>query len=229
MEKKYRSLLFASSDYPMTMKESKEIVENSMQVCRSFALNRSSPSIDSLRAEVESVEDIDFIFNYLSPKKFPEWLIRYPKYGCFNFHPASYAYPGVGSASYALYNLEKSFGVTAHRMDEEFDRGEIIHELSFPIQKDWGCFELFNEALSKCCPLLEETIKILLKNPTPNKIKDWAGPAKTRQEFLDFMKFDVESDLRDLNLLIKAVKHPIYPGPYVKVQDHYFSYNSPEL
>lgn len=224
MKQIYRCIVFVSSDHPQTFKEAIDTIGNRMQICKIFMLGRGSQNIDFLKDEILRLGNIDFVFNYLSPKKFPKWLINFPKHGCYNFHPASSKYPGVGSASYAIYNKDRDFKVTAHRMDEEFDRGEIIHELPFPINSEWGCFDLFNAALANCQQLLDETVDILLGNVFPAKITDWEGAAKTRLEFERFLVFNPKNDLRDLGLLCKAVVHPIFPGPYVEIEGHYFEY-----
>jgi len=222
MERIFRCVVFVSSFHKQTLKVAIDTIGNRMQICKVFILDRDSQNINFLKNDILELSDIDFIFNYLSPKKFPKWLIDFPKHGCYNFHPGSSVYPGVGSASYAIYNQDKDFGVTAHRMDEEFDRGDIIHQLSFPIESNWGCFDLFNAALARCQLLLEQTVELLLINPFPPKITNWVGVAKTRQEFEQFMVFRPENDVRDLSLLCKAVSHPYLPGPYIEIQGYCF-------
>jgi methionyl-tRNA formyltransferase len=229
MEKFFRCVVFASSEHQQTVKEAIDTIGNRMLICRVFTLDRNSQSIDFLKEEILGLSNIDFVFNYLSPKKFPKWLIDFPKHGCYNFHPASSAYPGVGSSSYAIYNQDENFKVTAHRMDEEFDRGDIVHELSARIEPSWSCFDLFNAALAKCKPLLDQTVDLLLSNSFPPKIKDWESTAKTRLEFEQFMIFRPGNDPRDLARLCRAVVHPTLPGPYVLIQGHYFEFKKPEF
>ena len=57
-------------------------------------------------SEILQLGEIDYVLNYLAPKKFPKWLIDFPKFGCINFHPGSYKYPGVGSV--LMQNLFKT-------------------------------------------------------------------------------------------------------------------------
>jgi methionyl-tRNA formyltransferase len=55
------------------------------------------------------------------------------KEGSINFHPSPPKYRGLGGYWWALRNGDKSFGVTAHHMDEQIDHGEIIKTDSFAI------------------------------------------------------------------------------------------------
>ena len=55
------------------------------------------------------------------------------KEGALNFHPSPPKYRGLGGYWWALHNGDKSFGVTAHHMDEQIDHGEIIKTDSFAI------------------------------------------------------------------------------------------------
>src|SRR6187455_2216083 len=59
-----------------------------------------------LAAEVTDLTrggEIDFLFNYLSPVIVPERILQSIKRAAVNFHPAPPEWPGIGSASYALF------------------------------------------------------------------------------------------------------------------------------
>ena len=221
---RYNCVVFTSADNKIVAEDSREVISNSMNISKVFTNNRQSTSISSLMSEILQLGEIDYVFNYLAPKKFPKWLIDFPKFGCINFHPGSYKYPGVGSASYAIFNQDSEFGLTAHWMNNSFDSGDIVHEIFFEIKEEWGCFELFNAALSQSKLLLSETIQILIKEPKPSKVRDWDGPAKTRKDFLDWMIYKVGNDDRDLDLLVKSVKHPEFSGPFIQFAGHQFAY-----
>ena len=220
--KKYNCIIFTSKETSWVAKDAEDVVSSYMDIIKIFTNSRSSQSINEIKSDPIFSSQVDFVFNYLAPKKFPKWLIDLPNYGCYNFHPGSNKYPGVGSASFAIYNQESKFGLTAHKMDEHFDSGEIINELYFDIDIRWGAPELFNAALENSKLLLRSTIELLIQNPTPPKISSWLRAATTREEFLDWMVFEIGKDSRDLNLLVKSLKHPHFPGPYVKINDNTF-------
>jgi methionyl-tRNA formyltransferase len=220
----FTCLVFTSADNQSVAKVAAEIINSSMKVKKIFTLNRNSPNINEIKNDGIFSEQIDFIFNYLSPKKFPEWLINFPKFNCYNFHPGSYKYPGVGSASFAIYNQDKEFGLTAHRMDTNFDSGDIVCEKYFSIDPSWRCDELFETALKESEKLLDDTVQMLIKNQVPPKINNWSGKAVTRQEFVKWMTYSARDDARDLSRLVNAVVHPKFPGPFLRIDQHLFSY-----
>ena len=74
--------------------------------------------------------------------------------------------------------------------------------------------------------MLEKTIDLLLQNQFPPKINDWLGKAVTRKEFVDWMTFELGKDDRDLDLLVKAISHPTFPGPFIRFKDHLFAYQN---
>jgi methionyl-tRNA formyltransferase len=95
-----------------------EVTNNYMQIAMIFLNDRTSASIETMKEDLSSLPRLDFIFNCFAPKKFPKWLLDLPKFDAANFHPGSNQYPGVGATSFALYNGDINFGLTAHRMDE---------------------------------------------------------------------------------------------------------------
>lgn len=221
---KKRCILFTSKDTDSLHEFAVERISRDFDLQKTWRLNRRSPNIDSLRCEIEEFENIDYVFNFLSPKLFPAWLIDFPKIGCINFHPASFEYPGVGSASYSLYDKRENYGVTAHFMTKDIDRGEIIAERFFKQYEFKNCKELFHRALQECCVLLEDTL-ILLKNQSrPSGINSWKRPAITRREFAEWMTMDLDTPKDEILKKVAATRHPDFPGPYIKVDDLVFSY-----
>lgn len=50
-----------------------------------------------------------------------------------NFHPGPPNHPGTGGLNFALFEDEREFGVTLHRINEKIDDGDIIEVRRFPI------------------------------------------------------------------------------------------------
>ena len=63
----------------------------------------------------------DILVSYLSPWIIPGKILDKTKLWNINFHPAPPEYPGIGCFNFAIYNREKSYGVTAHLMAEKVD------------------------------------------------------------------------------------------------------------
>lgn len=183
--------------------------------------NRNSKSISS---RINEMEEVDYIFNFLSPKILPKQVMGSAKICSINFHPGSYEYPGVGSASFSIFDGKKTYGVSAHLMEETIDSGSIICERFFDIPDNSSCDSLFSLALSECKPLLQDTLELLQLNSYPDKTRSWSRPAVTRAEFEDWLTLlDVDST-KEIEQKIVAAAHPVFPGPYIKVGSHIFTY-----
>ena len=183
--------------------------------------NRHSKSVFS---RIKKMEEVDYIFNFLSPKKLPKQVINSVKICSINFHPGSYEYPGVGSASLCIFDGKKTYGVSAHLMEETIDSGSIICERFFEIPDNSNCDTLFSLALSECKPLLQDTLELLQLNSNPDKIRSWSRPAVTRAEFEDWLTLLEVDSTKEIEQKITSATHPVFLGPYVKVGSHIFTY-----
>ena len=123
--------------------------------------DRDTKSLPKDLFEISTKNNIEYLFNFLSPLRVPIEIINNINIHSINFHPSPPDYPGVGSASYALYNKDKDFGVTAHLMTEQYDSGEILKLIKFPISPDDYCDTLFDRALIYCLILFYDVLNEL--------------------------------------------------------------------
>jgi methionyl-tRNA formyltransferase len=217
-------ILFSSADNDNLHNSAVEIISKKFNIKNSWRLNRESPGINSLKSQVDLSEKVDYIFNFLSPKIFPNWLLDHAKNGCINFHPGSFLYPGIGSASYSLFDKQSTYGVTAHFMNHNIDQGEIIAERFFPQSLFKDCATLFNRALEECIPLLSDVVNLLEESERPKSIRSWSRKAVTRKEFEAWMTLlTLETNL-EWDSKIEALLHPTYPGPVIQIGPHKFFY-----
>ena len=167
--------------------------------------------------------NVDYLFNFLSPLKVAkETLNNIEKYS-INFHPGPPEYPGVGSASYALFNQDKLYGVTAHLMAETYDSGEILKIIKFPISSGDYCDTLFDRALIYCLLLFYHVLHEIssVGNIEPISIK-WKRNPTTRKEFQQWMTIDPNDPEDVLKRKIRSVKHSRFSGPYLRMFDEIF-------
>lgn len=171
----------------------------------------------------------DVVISFLSDRILRGKILELPN---INFHPAPPKYPGRGGASYAIFNGDKTYGATAHRMTDKIDAGEIYLLDYFRINPSWGCKELFEAAEDVCLEQLREFCKIYLQDrklPFTHAIA-WDGKAKTRKDFQEFLNFGeifIDDDVYGseearLTRLIKACRHPDFPGPYITIAGYKF-------
>lgn len=196
------------------------------QIIGSLRSNRASQSVLS---RVENSFEVDYIFNFLSPKVLPDSVLNMARICAINFHPGSYEYPGVGSASLSLFDRKEVFGVTSHIMNNSIDSGEIICERFFKIPSGSNSKTLFSLALKECRFLLLDTLNLLDNTPEPLKIRSWSRNAVTRLDFDKWLVLANYVSSNEIDLKIKSAVHPDFPGPYVKIGKHIFTYLQTEV
>jgi methionyl-tRNA formyltransferase len=167
--------------------------------------------------------NIDFLFNFLSPVIVPLETLKAIKKCSINFHPAPPKWPGVGSASYALYENDKEFGVTAHLMEEKVDSGKIIKVIRFPIFEDDTCDYLFERALNYSLLLFYEILtEIALTGQVPVANETWKRKAISRANFEKWMTLNISDSPEEVSRKIRATRHSRFPGPYLEFGGYKF-------
>jgi len=160
---------------------------------------------------------VDFLFSFLCPVIIPEPLLRAARIAPINFHPAPPRYPGVGSASYAIYQEDAAFGVTAHVMAPVVDSGMIIRTLEFPISQGDTCETLFNRAKNYSLFLFYEVLAELAgTGKVVGSGEKWLGKAITRKDFEKWMTVSPEDPAKEIERKIRALRHSRFFAPYVK-------------
>jgi methionyl-tRNA formyltransferase len=108
------------------------------------------------------LSQFDLGVSYCYPRKITEPLLSTPKKGFVNYHPAPLPkYKGPNEYQDAIKNKEVNWGVTVHKMTENFDDGEILkikeiklHEAPNSIKElgsisHYFLFELFKETINE--------------------------------------------------------------------------------
>lgn len=161
--------------------------------------------------------EADYLFNF-SPTIIKPALLKSIRVAAINFHTAPPEYPGRGGCSYALYNGDETYGVTAHLMTEEIDAGGILDVVRFPIRAG-DTAETLHERAVKHIPLLVGRW-LSHQNIIPNGER-WAGKAKRQADFMEFMRIEC---VEEMEAKIKACRHPQKPGPFVELGGRKFWY-----
>jgi methionyl-tRNA formyltransferase len=179
---------------------------------------RSEKSIPAAARALALSGSIDFLLNFLSPMIVPGDMLAAIRRESINVHPAPPEWPGVGSASYALYAGDATFGVTVHRMTAVVDAGDIIKVLRFPIQPDDACDNLFDRAQATSLTAFVETCDVLARagRVLPSGER-WARPATTRAQFERWMHVSPADSPEEISRKVRAVRHRRFPGPFVEL------------
>ena len=100
---------------------------------------------------------VDLILNVHSLYLVHPEVLHAPRIGCFNLHPGSLpGYAGLNSPSWAIYNGERSHGVTLHWMMKGIDVGPIAFQERFPIEDADTGLSLALKCVRAGIPLIEE-------------------------------------------------------------------------
>lgn len=103
---------------------------------------------------------VDYIVSFSATQRFKENLLSAPLMGAINVHfGALPRYAGLSPYFWHLYNNEKDFGVTLHRIEPKLDAGAIIDQGIFSRENINTCMEL-NLKMSECVsPMLLKFFK----------------------------------------------------------------------
>lgn len=103
--------------------------------------------------------DFEFLFSIINPNKVSDIILTLPKRLAINFHDAPLPrYAGLHVTSWAIANQEQSFGVTWHEMTAQFDAGQILKQIEFPIDPEETAFSLSVKCFQKGSEAFAELI-----------------------------------------------------------------------
>ena len=173
-------------------------------------------------------------FNY----KVPEELLNCVKDGFLNIHPSLLPeYRGANPYSRVILNNEKITGVTLHHMNNEFDRGDIVLQLTCPIEKYETMGSLFNKTNEMCVEMLIATLKEYEERQLPSipqKQGDFitADTITDKETYINYNNSaeDIERQVRALNPFILATtffRHNSVRVMKVEVVKKHYSDNIP--
>jgi len=177
--------------------------------------NKNFKDINLLNKVRELEPDIAFVcsYNYLLPKE----LYEIPKLGTLNFHPSLLPdYRGANPYFHVINNNELITGITMHFMDETFDTGDIVKQVTVPVLNNDTMGSLFTRLNEETAKLCLSTVDFIEKDgtlPRTPQVKD--GIYKTAPKIfadtddvrIDWSKsvYDIERFIRALNPFFGAV------------------------
>lgn len=170
---------------------------NSAHVGQKFPANLAKAEGDLL---------ISFRSHFIVPKNLLRQWTR-----AINFHIGPPEHPGFGSASFALYERAKEFGVTAHLMEEHIDKGEILAVQRFPIEPDDNLPSLLTKAHDFALALAKQFLSTGVFETATAFSGEW-GEQKGSLAALESLSTIVTSDSdEEIARKIRACNHPSWP------------------
>ena len=190
----------------------------------SFDLYQGKPG-DPFPAE-SFRHDSDVVISYLSPWIIPKLILDKTKLWNINFHPGSLDYPGIGCFNFAIYDQAKTYGVTAHLMDEKVDRGKIVGIKEFPLEKEDSVLTLAEKSYETMIVLFFEVMDFIFKNKKlPQLEKSWQREPYRRKDLENLCLLDKNMAESEVKRRVKATTYPNMPGAYFDFYGFKFEYS----
>ena len=121
---------------------------------------------DPLLAERMRAEEVDLLMNVHSLYVIHGTVLGAPRIGAFNLHPGPLPrYAGLNAVSWAIYQGERSHGVTVHWMAPEIDAGPIAYQSLFPIDENDTALSLAARCVREGLPLMMRLLDVAAKHP----------------------------------------------------------------
>lgn len=186
---------------------------------------------DTKKVNINKKIKFDYIFASRSHFILKKKLINQAKYAAINFHPGPPSYRGIGCVNYAIYEKSKTYGATAHIIDEKIDHGKIIDVKLFKVSK----FDTVEKVLSKTYKIqFNQAVKIinklyqsnsnLIKLINKNKKKyKWSKKIKSRSDLDKFYIIPKNINISRLKTRLRATVTKKFK-PYVNLHGFKFYY-----
>lgn len=177
------------------------------------------------------LSDIDLVISYLYPYRVKRPLLRLPKVGAINFHPAPLPeLRGVGGYNVAILENFKYYGVSAHYMTEEIDAGGIIRVIRFPIDaRKETAFSLERKTRAYLLELFYGVMSDFLKKGKLKGVSQSEGRYITKREFERMKIISSDDSLEVIERKIRAFFYPPYEGALIEIKGKKFTVISKEI
>jgi methionyl-tRNA formyltransferase len=144
----------------------------------------------------------------------PPEIFRLPTHGTLNIHDSLLpAYAGFSPLIWALLNGERQVGVTAHRMDDTLDAGDVLLQRAVPVGPKDTATDLFHRTVELIGPVVRESLDLIASGRA-----EWLPQDRTRATF--FHKRSEEDSRIDwtwpadaIERLVRAQSDP-YPNAF---------------
>jgi methionyl-tRNA formyltransferase len=160
--------------------------------------------------------DVDVVISFLYWRRIREPLLSLGRVGCLNFHPAPLPdLRGLGGYNVAILEGRPEWGVSCHFVDEDFDTGDLVEVVRFPIdESSETAFSLDLRSQERLFELFKRVMaKVIAGEQLPREPQ---GPGR----YVDRAEFEALRMVRsgdDLDRKLRAFWYPPHPGAVLDV------------
>lgn len=150
---------------------------------------------------------VSFMYLYKVPKE------QVDSHIWINFHPAPLPeYRGRNLCYHAIMNGEGEFGATVHYMDENFDTGDIIEVLRFPIEPSDTAGDLSRLVLGFSMQLFSKYLPEIIKNSEFTRYRNEGGSYYKKSVVMDTLELPNNSSISQF---IRAVTYKCFVPRFI--------------
>nr|WP_062331625.1 methionyl-tRNA formyltransferase [Herbidospora sakaeratensis] len=144
----------------------------------------------------------------------PPEIYDLPPHGTLNVHDSLLPkYAGFSPIIWALINGEPEVGVTAHRMTEDLDAGDILLQRSVPVTPTSTATDLFFATVDLIAPIVHEGLDLIESGRAVWTPQDRSQASFFHKRAVDDSRIDWTWPAEDLERLVRAQSDP-YPNAF---------------
>jgi methionyl-tRNA formyltransferase len=170
------------------------------------------------------IKSYDYVLSYLSKKILRKKFLQTTKKYNINFHPGNTKYPGIGCFNFALYNNERSYGVTAHIMCKKIDTGKIIAEKNFKINRKFNVKMISEKSYLKMFGLYKQILFMIKKNDIKFSNIKWKRRPYKRSDLNKLSKININDSKFIILKKIRCTYLEGKPKPYILIKGVKFNF-----
>lgn len=186
---------------------------------------------DEIEYYIRQNPGLDVIISNIYPRKIENHLLALADKAAFNIHPAPLPqYRGVFGYNFAMLNKDMEYGVTAHKLSERFDEGDII-------EVDYFSYDCGHGWLDELVPLAEEHMyqlltKIMTKLLNGEQLSYYSqgkGCYYSQSDFEKAKKIKPEDKKEQIDQKIRSFWYPPFEGAYVELDGQKYALINEEI
>ena len=171
-----------------------------MTPVKEYALTEHIPVFQPSTVKDNAIADLlrelnpEIIIVVAYGKILPEYILKYPKYGCVNLHASLLPrYRGSAPIQHAVLNGDEVTGVTTMFMDKGMDTGDILLKEEVKIEPNDTSESMFEKLSVVGSDLLIRTVNSIVdgtitRTPQQEKFATYAPPIKKEDARIDWSK-----------------------------------------
>ncbi|WP_062357152.1 methionyl-tRNA formyltransferase [Herbidospora yilanensis] len=144
----------------------------------------------------------------------PPEIYDLPPHGTLNVHDSLLPkYAGFSPIIWALINGEPEVGVTAHRMTEDLDAGDVLLQRSVPVTPTSTATDLFLATVDLIAPIVHEGLDLIESGRAVWTPQDRSQASFFHKRAVEDSRIDWTWPAEDLERLVRAQSDP-YPNAF---------------